>query len=215
MDITPPYGYQQVVPLTREHHVVLPMEGKLPPVFRGMMVLPLSYTEFSLACHDYPVVFISNDQGQSAVAMAVVGLEQQQNLFVAPDLTWDKNFYVPAYVRRYPFCMTRVHVSGQEQPERIACVEKRAISAKGTIKATLGSVNIPVICAGAHVNPGDVVSLGTNHQGIGPVQDGNKVEQECGPLGRLVFNVRDDKKRTWPHEIDKRMGDMVAGRTGR
>ena len=131
MDITPPYGYQEIVPLNKEHRVVLPAAGTLPPVFRGMMVIPLSYTEFSLACHDYPVVFVSGDQGKTAVAMAVVGLEQQHNLFVTPKLAWDSNVYVPAYVRRYPFCMTRVNVSGAEQPERIACVEKRAISTKG------------------------------------------------------------------------------------
>lgn len=131
MDIKPPYGYQEIVPLAKNHKVLLPAERRLPVLFRSLTALPLSFTEFATAVHDYPITFISGDAGKSFVAMAILGLEAQQNLFVGDDDAWVDGVYLPAYVRRYPFCMTRVTVDGQEQSERIACVEKRAVNARG------------------------------------------------------------------------------------
>src|SRR5262245_49510004 len=112
MDIRPPYGYQEVVPLTKQHRVVLPEGRKLPLVFRTLAALPLSFTEFSVACRDYPIAFLNAGDAGNFVPMVVLGLETQQNLFVTKDGVWETSAYVPAYVRRYPFCMTRVTVDG-------------------------------------------------------------------------------------------------------
>jgi len=129
--ITPPYGFQEIVALTKTHRVLLPKGPTLPVVFRNMNPMPVSYTEFSVASRDYPLVFISGDQGKTFVPMLVLGLAAQQNLYVTADSSWEPNVYIPAYVRRYPFCMTRITVDGKEAPERVACVEKRAINDKG------------------------------------------------------------------------------------
>ena len=39
------------------------------------------------------------------------------------------------------------------------------------------------------VEPGDVLFIGTNHQGLGALQDGDQVEMEISRIGRLTFNV--------------------------
>ena len=50
------------------------------------------------------------------------------------------------------------------------------------------------------LEPGDIVATGTNHRGLHPFQDGDVIELETEGLGRLVVNVRDGLKRTWPRE---------------
>jgi len=44
---------------------------------------------------------------------------------------------------------------------------------------------------------GDVLATGTNHRGLHPFMDGDKIELEIESLGCLNINVRDDQKRTW------------------
>lgn len=130
MEIRPPYGYQEIVPLARQHRVMLPGERQIPPAFRALNALPVSYAEFTVACRDYPLAFVGAN-AESVIAMAVLGLESHQNLFAAAGDKWDASVYLPAYVRRHPFCMTRVTVDGKERAERVACVEKSALTEHG------------------------------------------------------------------------------------
>ncbi|MGH7796449.1 MAG: fumarylacetoacetate hydrolase family protein [Candidatus Binatia bacterium] len=50
------------------------------------------------------------------------------------------------------------------------------------------------------LEPGDVLALGTNHRGLNPFQDGDLIEIETEPLGRLRVKIRDNLNRTWKRE---------------
>ena len=51
------------------------------------------------------------------------------------------------------------------------------------------------------LNSGDVIACGTNHEGLGPLQDGEVVDFEIQHIGRMRLNVVDPLKRTWEKGI--------------
>lgn len=130
MNITPPFAYSSIVPLYKAHRVVFPEPGKVPAFCRALNALPLSFSEFARASHDYPIAFVSGDGGRSFGAMAVLGLKPGENLFVDGAGAWERSAYIPAYARRYPFCMAKVTVDNRPRDERVVCVEEKALSAE-------------------------------------------------------------------------------------
>ena len=57
--------------------------------------------------------------------------------------------------------------------------------------------SLSFITANTTLEPGDVIALGTNHQGLHPFQDKDVVEQEIDGLGRLTIHITDELERTW------------------
>ena len=72
--------------------------------------------------------------------------------------------------------------------------------------------SIAYVTGNTTLDAGDVLALGTNHQGLHPLQDGDVIEQEVEGLGRLTFTVSDPLKRTWARET--RADRRKAGEEG-
>jgi hypothetical protein len=126
MQISPPFGYKEIVPLNRAQKVRLLAPGELPDFVRGLNSIPISYTEFGLVAREYPIVFTAIGKTDTYAPVAVLGMTAAENLYDHGG-RWADSVYVPAYVRRFPFCMARVTFDKVEQQNRLICVEKSFI----------------------------------------------------------------------------------------
>ncbi|MFW6075311.1 MAG: fumarylacetoacetate hydrolase family protein [Chloroflexota bacterium] len=65
------------------------------------------------------------------------------------------------------------------------------------------------ISAVTTLHPGDVICCGTNHQGLGAMQDGDEVITAIDGIGEFTIYVRDEKKRTWERGVDEEMAARI------
>ena len=128
---TPPFGYGDIVVLQRTDRVLLPAPAGTPEFCRSTNALALSVGEFSVAARDYPIVFAQAGGAGTYSPVVVLGLADRQNLFVDATGQWEAATYVPAFVRRYPFCVSRIDAEGGQGNRKVVCVASTHLDRKG------------------------------------------------------------------------------------
>ena len=108
-----PLFYNGLEPLSSETHANWRVRTvDAAPFLVGQHAIPITTDEFPLVQRHMPIVF---SVGDDAIPLALMGLNEGVNVFMGDDgkLT-ETNFYVPAYVRRYPDMRARLRPDSEE-----------------------------------------------------------------------------------------------------
>lgn len=119
-----PLFYNGLEPLSSELHGDYKVRAQDNALFAaGQHAVPLTVDEFPLAQRYMPIVFTVGDE---SVPIALMGLNEGSNVFLDEGgRLRDASFYVPAYIRRYPYMLARLR---PDAPELSLCFDPTAQS---------------------------------------------------------------------------------------
>jgi len=93
--------YESAVPVSPARHAGVSVDVEERYGFSAAVnAVPLMAIEFARASPEYAIVFTA--EGDDMIPKAVLGVRNEQNLYLATDARW-KADYIPAFIRRYPF----------------------------------------------------------------------------------------------------------------
>lgn len=96
-----PLFYKNPEPLDAKRHANLALRKNFGLGFtKGVNAVPVTMIELPQICHAYPIAFSPDE---NATPVAILGLRDNENLFVNDKGEWNSDIYIPSYVRRYPF----------------------------------------------------------------------------------------------------------------
>ena len=106
-----PLFYSKPTPLDAKAHADLALKQDFGLGFtKEVNAVPINIIEMPQICHFYPIAFSPD---ASATPVAILGLRDNENLFLKDDNTWEEDTYIPAYIRRYPFIFSEMPNSDQ------------------------------------------------------------------------------------------------------
>ncbi len=126
--IAPP-GYGKVAALDRHRHAGCGLKSDQNYLWTAELnAVFINAAEFFKAAIDYPIAFAREPKDGEFIPVAVLGMKAKQNLYVDAKGNWREHRYIPAYVRRYPFCIAELPAGKGEAPaQRLVCVQEQAL----------------------------------------------------------------------------------------
>jgi hypothetical protein len=106
-----PLFYTNPEPLDAKRHANLALKKNFGLGFtKNVNAVPITMIEMPQVCHAYPIAFSPDDK---ATPVAILGLRDNENLFVDTAGNWGSDLYIPSYIRRYPFIFSEQQGSDQ------------------------------------------------------------------------------------------------------
>lgn len=122
--VSPP-GYGPVAPLDKKKHAGLGLKPGFSYAWCAQLnAVFINAAEIARASLDYPIAFVRDEQTGEFVPVAVLGLKQKSNLFVDSAGRWREHTYVPAYFRRFPFCLADIPSKDGSEAQHMVCVQE-------------------------------------------------------------------------------------------
>ncbi len=101
-----PLFYKNPTPLDGNRHANLSLKKNFGLSFtKDINAVPINLIEMPQICHTYPIAFSPD---ASATPVAILGLRDNENLYLNNKNEWLADSYIPAYIRRYPFIFSEI-----------------------------------------------------------------------------------------------------------
>ena len=198
-DTPMPLFYHAPIPLDGKAHKDLGLkEGFGLKFTKDINAVPINMIEMPQICHFYPIGFSPDE---AATPVAIVGLRDNENLYLDSKNQWEKDTYIPAYIRRYPFIFSEM----PENDQLSLCIDlnKDLVESKGKQpffdkegKPTQLSQNALEFCKSYHAAAQQTVAFGQEIAKSGILVE-RQAEINIGEGKRINFagfRIIDEKK---------------------